>query len=226
MKYELKLKNKNISDDEIISDLNKVATKIQKSSISSSDYETYGQYNIRTVSRRFESWSKALEIAGLKPAIAMNIDRDDLFENLQNIWIQLGRQPVRSEIKRPLSKYSCSPYLRLFNTWNNALIEFIKWVEEDDETKERELISPREENNKNQIIHKTNRQISDRMRFRILMRDGFSCQSCGRSPINERGVKLHVDHIMPWSKGGETIEENLITKCKKCNLGKGNTFNV
>lgn len=54
------------------------------------------------------------------------------------------------------------------------------------------------------------------------MRDGFTCKSCGRSPIKERNVELHVDHILPWSQGGETIDSNLETKCKKCNLGKGN----
>ena len=45
------------------------------------------------------------------------------------------------------------------------------------------------------------------------MRDGFTCrftcQSCGASPIKERGVELYVDHIIPWSKGGETEEPNL-----------------
>lgn len=76
------------------------------------------------------------------------------------------------------------------------------------------------------LRHKTNREISDRMRFRILMRDGFSCQSCRKSPTMERGVELHVDHILPWSKDGETVEENLQTKCSKCNLGKGNAFDA
>jgi 5-methylcytosine-specific restriction endonuclease McrA len=42
----------------------------------------------------------------------------------------------------------------------------------------------------------------------------------------ERGVELHVDHILPWSKDGETVEENLQTKCSKCNLGKGNAFDA
>jgi 5-methylcytosine-specific restriction endonuclease McrA len=74
--------------------------------------------------------------------------------------------------------------------------------------------------------HKTKREISERLRFRILMRDGFSCKSCGRSPVKELGVELHVDHIIPWSKGGETVPDNLETKCEKCNLGKGNAFNV
>ncbi|MDE2391146.1 MAG: HNH endonuclease, partial [Rhodospirillales bacterium] len=52
-----------------------------------------------------------------------------------------------------------------------------------------------------------------------------ACQSCGASPQKERGVELHVDHVLPWSRGGETLEENLRTKCQQCNLGKGNAFN-
>ena len=63
------------------------------------------------------------------------------------------------------------------------------------------------------------------MRFRILLKDGFRCKTCGRSPIKDNDVELHVDHITPWSKGGETIPDNLETKCKQCNLGKGNAFN-
>jgi 5-methylcytosine-specific restriction endonuclease McrA len=33
-------------------------------------------------------------------------------------------------------------------------------------------------------------------------------------------VQLHVDHIYPWAKGGETVVENLQTLCMTCNIGK------
>lgn len=36
--------------------------------------------------------------------------------------------------------------------------------------------------------------------------------------------KLHVDHIMPWSKGGKTTFENLHTLCADCNIGRGNRY--
>ena len=77
---------------------------------------------------------------------------------------------------------------------------------------------------KPQKKRRTSRDVSERMRFRILLRDGFECQSCGASPLKNRGVELHVDHILPWSKGGETEDENLETKCTRCNLGKGDAF--
>ncbi|MCW5775769.1 MAG: HNH endonuclease [Phycisphaeraceae bacterium] len=34
---------------------------------------------------------------------------------------------------------------------------------------------------------------------------------------------LHVDHILAWSNGGETVLANLQTLCDRCNLGKGAT---
>ncbi len=62
-------------------------------------------------------------------------------------------------------------------------------------------------------------QMTDKLRYTILKRDGFRCQICGRT--QEDGIKLHVDHIIPVSKGGQTIPNNLRTLCNTCNWGKG-----
>ena len=64
------------------------------------------------------------------------------------------------------------------------------------------------------------RKISDKLRYQILKRDNFKCCSCGASPAKDSSVELHIDHIIPWSKGGQTVAENLQTLCSKCNLGK------
>ena len=72
--------------------------------------------------------------------------------------------------------------------------------------------------------HKTSRTISDRMRFLVLKRDNYKCCACGASPAKDPAVVLHVDHIIPWSKGGETTLDNLQTLCSKCNLGKSDTL--
>ncbi len=65
------------------------------------------------------------------------------------------------------------------------------------------------------------RNLSRRMRFAVLYRDGFTCQYCGRKPPE---VTLHVDHRNPFSLGGEHSMENLLTACSECNLGKSNRF--
>lgn len=67
---------------------------------------------------------------------------------------------------------------------------------------------------------KTVRDIDLRLRFKVMHRDNFKCCKCGASPAKDPSVELHVDHIIPWSKGGETVIENLQTLCSKCNLGK------
>ena len=64
------------------------------------------------------------------------------------------------------------------------------------------------------------RDPSLRLRYKILKRDNFKCCICGRNPANDPTIELHIDHIIPYSKGGETIESNLRTLCSDCNLGK------
>lgn len=60
--------------------------------------------------------------------------------------------------------------------------------------------------------------ISKRVRFNIFKRDRFTCQYCGAHPP---GVLLHIDHIHPVAEGGTNDDDNLITACEPCNLGKG-----
>lgn len=65
-------------------------------------------------------------------------------------------------------------------------------------------------------------KMSDSLRYDILKRDGFKCTICGASA--QDGAKLHVDHIIPVSKGGRTIKSNLRTLCSDCNLGKSDKY--
>ena len=64
-------------------------------------------------------------------------------------------------------------------------------------------------NNKN--YSKASRTISDKLRYQVLKRDNFKCCACGASPAKDVSVELHIDHIIPWSKGGETVIDNLQT---------------
>ena len=70
----------------------------------------------------------------------------------------------------------------------------------------------------------SSRTISSKLRYEVLKRDNFKCCACGASPAKDPSVELHIDHIIPWSKGGKTEMENLQTLCSKCNLGKSDTI--
>lgn len=64
-------------------------------------------------------------------------------------------------------------------------------------------------------------KIKNKLRFKVLNRDEFTCQYCGRKAPD---VPLHVDHVVPRSKEGKTVIDNLKTACSDCNLGKGNMY--
>lgn len=52
----------------------------------------------------------------------------------------------------------------------------------------------------------------------VLARDRETCQYCGIQPGRSQ---LTVDHVMPRSRGGQTIWENVVTACRECNHHKG-----
>ena len=70
-----------------------------------------------------------------------------------------------------------------------------------------------------QFVRQQRALLNDSLRYDILKRDGFRCKICGATASD--GVKLHVDHIVPVSKGGRTEPGNLRTLCERCNMGKG-----
>jgi 5-methylcytosine-specific restriction endonuclease McrA len=57
------------------------------------------------------------------------------------------------------------------------------------------------------------RKISRRALF---ARDGWRCVYCGAA------THLTLDHVVPRSRGGDSVWENVVTSCAPCNLRKGN----
>lgn len=58
-------------------------------------------------------------------------------------------------------------------------------------------------------------------RFKVYQRDRFRCCLCGASAITDMTVMLHVDHIIPVSRGGTKHPDNLCALCDGCNVAKG-----
>lgn len=56
-------------------------------------------------------------------------------------------------------------------------------------------------------------------RLNIYARDHFQCQYCGERFMSE---DLTFDHVIPQSRGGKTIWENICACCVICNHAKSN----
>lgn len=162
--------------------------------------------------------------AGLAPRYERASETKQLFENLEAVWIRLGRQPRAKEMKQPLSLISISQFQRHFQkSWHEVCLQFLSWksglpVEEIESEARPKLQSISCKKGK----HKTKRSVALSLRYDVMKRDSFKCIACGRSPATHPGLILHIDHIKPWDKGGETTPDNLQTLCSECNLGKSN----
>jgi len=223
-----------ISTHDLLDDVRNVAKCLGKRTITSAEYTDNGRFSRDTCFRRFESWNEVLENAGLEPfdkIAGSRIDDEKLFVEIERLWVLLGRQPTTSDIKNGLSHYALNTYARRFGSWRNALLAFVEWIYRDRETEDTDdkLQKPLDSLPTNKIsatfvptkaTHTTTRDIGLKLRFKVMQRDCFKCRCCGASPATDPSIRLHIDHILPWSRGGETVIENLQTLCSKCNLGK------
>src|SRR3989344_5577207 len=219
MKFELEEYHRGVTDEELITDLKQVALELNKISITIAEIKERGKYTPNTYIRRFGTWFNALEKAGLeKTRTPINLPEEELFKNLEEIWIKLGRQPRYAEVQKPLSKYHVGTYENRFGTWRKALEKFVAYINNEELTSSEEAI--RNVEVEPSTLHKTKRGINWRLRFIVMRRDNFKCKNCGRSPATDPTIILHVDHIKAWANGGETVLENLQMLCSKCNIGK------
>ena len=70
------------------------------------------------------------------------------------------------------------------------------------------------------LLADTKIKVMPAMRWQVFQRDKWKCVSCGKS--SNDGIILHVDHIIPRSKGGMNHIDNYQTLCDICNIGKSN----
>lgn len=74
---------------------------------------------------------------------------------------------------------------------------------------------------KSKVTQKNSRHIPRSIRVDVLRRDNYRCVFCG---VSAKKAELQIDHIIPFSQGGNNTINNLQTLCSDCNLGKSNRF--
>ncbi len=233
---------KRIRDEDYFKDLLKISTHLLKDTVTFEEYKMYGSFSAESIFKRYKKWDDFLVAAGLQPTglARHKITELELFDEIECIWTRLGRQPTSTDIiNSNISKYSLDTYKRRFGGWRKALEAFVLYVNSnfdsefnnnivletkiDDKSDTNKIL---QNNNNNDVLFiknkKTSRNINLRLRFKVLNRDNFTCVMCGASPAKSSNIELHIDHIVPWSKGGETVMDNLQTLCANCNFGKSN----
>ena len=120
--------HRHISDNDLIEDLQNLASIISQNTVTIDDCNEYGHFHATTLTRWFGSWFTCLTLAGLAPSRSkIGITDEELFEGIENVWIRLGKQPSYAQM-RDLSKYSIGTYEKRFGGWRNALVAFVNYV--------------------------------------------------------------------------------------------------
>jgi hypothetical protein len=233
------------TNDGLIAEILEVQRKYPATPISYGLYKAGGgTYHIDTFKSHFGSWTKAVREAGGVPAHP-TYSHDELFDEMQRLWEKLGRQPTRDEMKADGS-ISPGTYANQFGSWIKAIHAFCEDRNSDrlepEEQPEAPISTeadirvvrndspnaspaiepiPFDKPSPLKILRKTGRAVGKRLRWRVFVRDNFTCRGCGRSR-EKHGVVLHADHVTAYSNGGETVFENLQTLCEDCNVGKSN----
>jgi hypothetical protein len=70
-------------------------------------------------------------------------------------------------------------------------------------------------------LRRISREIPRPVQFRVMKRENQICGSCG-NPVQDGDI--HFDHIIPFSKGGSSEENNIRLLCDICNQKRGNRF--
>ena len=142
-----------------------------------------------------------------------------LGSHLFGVDAQSVQEVIRyQEMTKPFSKFCSGTYEKRYGSWRQTLERFVEYINIEDVETEKSLVTTAEITSK----HKTKRDINWRLRFLVMRKDNFKCVACGRNPASDSEIILHVDHILAWDKGGETVYENLQTLCSICNIGKSN----
>jgi hypothetical protein len=203
----------------IIEELRRIASVTGKNTVTRSDIKLYGRCSHDTILRRFGSLGKALDAAGLITERYMKRTDDELLLMLIELWEQTleaeGRRPHQADLEKYKFQVSHDTYARRFGSWKKALLLAYNSVmagNTDLESQENHALDLPENARKRESL-------SIRKRFFVMKRDHFACVKCGASGY---GVRLEVDHIVPFSKGGTDALANLQTLCFPCNRGKRN----
>jgi len=200
-------------NESVLDELRRLSKIASNGSVSKRDIENAGRVSYATIVKRFGSLRKAMELAGLTPSRFTKATDAELLSSLVELWQRVleseGRTPQRKDLSTLGYPFSGDTVLRRFGSWRAALL------------RARDSVTPESAEQLESITShapsRTRRSLSLRKRFFVMKRDGFVCVRCG---AHGPGVRLEVNHHVPFAKGGTDALDNLETLCFECNRGQ------
>lgn len=104
MKFELNDWKAQLTDEEIITDIQETAKRLGKDYISISTYKVHGKYSQTAIQAHFGTWKNALSIAGLRnernssehkliisrrTLVTLVVSKAAFLEKMRNIWYNI-----------------------------------------------------------------------------------------------------------------------------------------
>ena len=88
MRFELEPHNRDVPNEQLVNELRRIAVLLDRKSVTIDQFNEHAKFHSTTLSRRFGSWFKALEAAGLEKTRNLHLTHDQLFENLVAVWLK------------------------------------------------------------------------------------------------------------------------------------------
>ena len=210
-----------------------------------------GTYSKGPFFRHFGNWMNAVKAVGGVPGNERRYSVEQLYDEMQRLWEEIGQQPTWHEMLT-IGTISPKVYVKAFGSWRKSITAFCDDRNDGSEKPLSDAsaieisgnlhqssivdLGPSKSNDagdgqvtmhaaveiaSSDTVRRHPRSPSQKIRFKVFVRDKFCCQVCGRTSKRD-GVRMVIDHIFPWEKGGQTVLDNLQVLCEDCNLGKSN----
>jgi 5-methylcytosine-specific restriction endonuclease McrA len=161
-----------------------------------------------TVGNRFGGWRAALGRIGVVFGTrSREYSVEELLDNLEHMWRQLGYPPGKRKISKFGAGISERPYVKRWGSVRNACLLLAQY--NDGKITQEQLLGTKSVSARGTIPLK--------VRWDVMKRGNYMCAKCGSRPPE---VSLEIDHIVPLARGGTDAVTNLQVLCNPCNQGK------
>lgn len=122
MKFELNPYNYGLSDEELLKDLRSVAELLHKDFVTKDEYDKMGRLCSATFRKRFGSWCRANELAGLKRLKNFQATAEDCVADIKHVAKILGTDCItQKDYEMHGGKFSLPTIARRVGSWVEAV---------------------------------------------------------------------------------------------------------